>query len=164
MRTEGKIHRAPEVGGVAVGLDRGADAILGDDDVACDVRHGVEYTEARRVAPSAAVAPVRGLLRDFVAHVLPAAQRGRQARARALCALPGDLGAHKAVACGLLGPIEGCAWTDDVSRRPLDMRAHGTGGRVHEKNTASNGGHGPSFLSRCVFPNDLCRNGYAVMR
>jgi hypothetical protein len=32
---------------------------------------------------------------------------------------------------------------------------------MHEQNTASNGSHDPSFLSRYVFPNDLDKLGRA---
>ena len=92
--------------------------------------------ELGRVAPPRAVDAVAGLLGDLVAQVRPAAQRGGQARTRALGALPRVLGPVEVRPGGLLGPVEGRASAQHVACRPLDVGAQRTGRRVHEKYTA----------------------------
>ena len=127
------MRRRGRVGGV---LERGADAVLGHDDVAVHVGRGVEDAELGRVAPAGAVDAVAGLLGDLVAQVRPAAQGGRQARTGALGALPRVLSAVEARTGRLRRPVERGARTQHVACRPLHVGAQRARRRVHEKYTA----------------------------
>ena len=159
---EREVHRALEVGGIPPASSAARMRSSGTTMLPTTSVTAWKMPSPGVWRPAPAVAAVGSVLGHLVANVLPPAQGGREARAGSLDPLP------RAPRIGTrLGPA-GCSVQSKVPREPstlphspLDVRAHGTSGRVHKKHTAGDGSHDPSFLSRFVFPNDLNRNGEA---
>src|SRR2546425_13093758 len=71
--------------------ERGAQPVLGDEDVAVHAGDGVEDAELRRGAVALALSGGARLGRHLEAQQVPATQRGRQLRRRARITVPGEL-------------------------------------------------------------------------
>jgi len=86
--------------------ERSPDPVLGDDDVAVNIRLGVEDPQIGGMGPAAAVGADARLLSHLVAQVRPAAQGRRKTGSRSSGSHPAGLGPHHAPCRRLLGPVQ----------------------------------------------------------
>ena len=113
----------------------GAQAVLGDEDVAVDAGDGVEDAEFGGAAVALALGGGAGLGGDLEAQQLPAAQRRGELGGGAGLALPGELGAPGAGCGGLADPVEADARAEHPGDGPLDVRAQRARRGVHVQNS-----------------------------